>query len=150
MRTPRLLFIFSLTLIFLRSVIGSAQEAPRPHLLIVPATGDAIFSKLVESLASNNCIILAANRDAGVITFRTQSEDTSNRASRHVNILDGTILIRQETTAATRLQFTLTLSWNESYLPAGSYRAGVQKDADSSWYQNVIEMVSKAVIPSKN
>ena len=125
-----------------------ADQSPQPHSQVIQAPCDSTFQKVIDALVDNNCVILAANQMAGLISFRTQSESYPNSARRHVNILDGTILLRAESPASTRIRVQLTLNWQESNDTAGTFKTGAQKEADAGWYKIVFDILGLPVSPS--
>ncbi len=129
--------------------VAHGRQPPQALSELVTSSPDATFEKIVEKLFNNNCIILAVNQQLGLITFRTQSEENSRASRRHVNILDGTILIRSETSTSTRIRVKLSLSWQESYSDF-TFRTGVQNDVGAEWYKSVFDMLGlSAPLPGK-
>lgn len=108
---------------------------------LVTTSPDATFQKIIDILVNNNCIILAANQQLGLITFRNQSEDNSSSNRRHVNTLEGTILLRQEAPTSTRIRVKLTLRWQEIDRRGTNLAFGIQHDADAGWYKSVFDML---------
>jgi len=136
-----------LSLLVLSPNYYRAEQAPQIVSELVTSSPDASFDKIVEKLFNNNYVILAANKQLGFISFRTQFEDNSNAARRHVNVLEGTLLLRAATSSASRIQVKLTLSWQESNDTAGTYRSGVQHEADAGWYKNFFNMLGLPATP---
>ena len=137
-----------LSLLALCPGVCQAEQPPQIVSEVVAGSCNASFDKIVERLFNNNYIILAANKQLGLITFRTQSEDSSNAARRHVNVLEGTLLLRPLTPTSTQIKIELTLSWQESYVTAGTFRTGVQHEADAGWYKGFFKMLGFAATPS--
>jgi hypothetical protein len=132
---------FILSLLFLFPTISQAEQSPKITSDFVTTSSDATYDKVLDKLFNNNYIILAANQQLGFITFRTQSEDNSNSARRHVNVLEGTIFLHAENFTTTRIRVKLTLSWQETYDTAGTFRTGAQQEADAGWYKSFFNML---------
>ena len=126
---------------------ADAGQPPQPLSELVTTTSDATVEKIVEKLFSNNWIILSANQQLGLITFRYQSEENSSPARRHVNVLDGSILVRPETSNSTRVRVKLTLSWQESYSNA-TFRTGIRTDVPAEWYKLVFDTLGLSAPPT--
>ena len=126
------------TLLALFPSVASAGQAPKPISDLVTTGPDATFEKLVGKLFDNNWIILSANQQLGLITFRYQSEENSSRSRRHVNVLEGSILVKPETATSTRVRVKLTLSWQESYADH-TFQTGVRNDVPAEWYKLVFD-----------
>ena len=124
--------------------IADAQQA---HTQVIPIACENLFRKVIETLVANDCIILTADQQLGIITFRTQSEDNTVRGRRHVNILEGTLLLKPELSTSTRIRATLTLSWQEADRRT-SFVTGVQKNADSGYYKWLFEILGKSFTTS--
>ena len=119
---------------------ASDQEL-QSHIQTLPVSYETAFPKAIETLIANGCIILAADRQIGFITFRTQSEDNTVRGRRHVNVLEGTVLFKPDSSTSTRVQAKLTLSWQEH--ERSSYETGAKNDADLPYYKWLFELLSK-------
>ena len=129
--------------------IAHAEQAPPPLSEVVTTSSDATIEKFVEKLFSNNWIILSANPELGLITFRYQSEENSSPARRHVNVLEGSILVRAETSTSTRVRVKLTLSWQESFADH-TFQTGVRSDVPAEWYKLVSDVLGLSTpLPSK-
>jgi hypothetical protein len=137
----------ALSLLVLHPGICQAEQPPQIVSELLTSSPDARFEKIAEILFNNNYVILAANQQLALITFRTQSEDYPNSARRRVNVLEGTLLLRPAGRDATRIQVKLTRSWQESNDTAGTFRTGVQHEADADWYKNFFNMLGFAAIP---
>jgi hypothetical protein len=124
-----------------------AGQPPQPLSELVTTSSDATVEKIVEKLFSNNWIILSANQQLGLITFRYQSEENSSPARRHVNVLDGSILVRSETSNSTRVRVKLTLSWQESYSNA-TFQTGIRNDVPAEWYKLVFDTLGLSAPPT--
>jgi hypothetical protein len=146
MNKLRLTCLCLIALSFLYSSNVHAGPPAQSPSELVTTSPDATFQKIVEKLFNNNCIILAVDRQLGLITFRTQAEDNSNSARRHVNILEGTILVNAETSSATRIRVKLTLGWQESRSDY-TFQTGAQKEADAGWYKFVFDMLGFSTQP---
>ncbi|WP_243288045.1 hypothetical protein [Geothrix terrae] len=145
MRALNILTYVMFGLLFFQGPGTWAQKSPQPHTLTLQGAYDTTFSKLLVALVNNDSIILTANQQVGVISFRNQSEDAPNNARKHVNVLEGTILVKAQTPHSTVLQVKLTLAWQESYVTQGTYRTGVQKEADDGWYKGFLDMLSNSL-----
>jgi hypothetical protein len=140
--------VFSLLLLYPR--FSQAEQPPQLVSELVTSRADTSFEKVVERLFTNNYVILAADKQLGLISFRAQFEDKANAARRHVNVLEGTLLLRAATSSTSRIQVKLTLSWQESNDTAGTFKTGVQHEADAGWYKNFFNMLGlPAALPTK-
>jgi len=129
---------------FLCPALAFAGQTPETPSEVVAATPDATVEKLVERLFNGNCLILTANPQLGLITFRYQSEEHSIPARRHVNVLDGSILVRTETATTEQVRVKRTPSWQESYSDH-TFQTGVRMDVPAEWYMLVFDMLGLPV-----
>jgi hypothetical protein len=120
---------------------------PQAHTRTLPAAPEVLFPKLLECLIDNDFILLAVNQPLGVITFRLQSDDDTNRQRKHVNVLEGTLLVQATPPTSTQVRVKLTLSWQESFSDF-TFRTGAQKDADPSYYKGFLDLLEKRFAPS--
>lgn len=126
------------------------QAKEPPHTLVLPTDCKTSFSNLLTALVSGNCIITFASRECGVISFHTQLESSPNAAKRHVDVLDGTILLAIEDFGSTRAQMGLTVSWQESNEAQGTFKSGAQRDAEAKWYEFIFGILKpNAESPAK-
>jgi hypothetical protein len=126
-----------------------AQAITQAAPTLVTTSPELTFDKIMENLFTNDCVILTANQQLGLITFRTQSEEYPNSARRRVNVLEGTILFKPDSPASTRTRVKLSLSWQESNDLANTFRTGASKEADAKWYKMIFDMLGVPV-PSSN
>jgi hypothetical protein len=140
----RIYLPLALLFAFVCQPLVSVEQTLPAHSLVIPEACNPIFPKLLETLVANDCIILAANQHLGVISFRSQFEDNTNSARKRVNVLEGTLLLRPETPTSTLVRVKLTLSCQDTYTTQGTYRVGIQRDADPGWYKGILEMIAKA------
>lgn len=136
-----------LSLLLLYPRYSQAEQPPQVVSELVTNSADASFEKVVERLFNGNYVILAADKQLGLVTFRAQFEDHPNAARRHVNVLEGILLLRAETSTATRIRVKLTLGWQESNDTSGTFRTGVQHEADAGWYKTFFNMLGLAATP---
>jgi len=141
---PRSLVVCAIALWFLAPLPAQAVNVQRPLAEVVTSSPDATFEALVERLFSHNWIILSANQQLGLITFRYQSEENSSRTRRHVNTLDGSILVRAESPTSTRVRVNLTISWQESFVDR-TFATGVRNDVPAEWYKLVFDTLGLPV-----
>ncbi len=121
----------------------STLPATAAHVMVFTAPRKALFPKAIELLLDHDYIILLANQDLGLITFRLQVEDKAIRARRHVNVLEGTLLFQEASPVSTRVRVKLTQSWQESSFNT-QHETGVQVDADAGYYQGFLKMFETA------
>ena len=149
MKNCHLVSFCFIALLFINAPLNLAGASPQTRSDLVTTSPDATFEKIIDKLVDNNFIILAANQQLGLISFRNQIEDNSSSIRRHVNILEGTILLRQESPTSTRIRVKLTLSWQEIDRRGSNIAFGVQHDADAGWYKGVFDMLGFTA-PSSN
>ncbi|HJV49104.1 MAG TPA: hypothetical protein VJ549_07500 [Geothrix sp.] len=122
---------------------ASAQPRPVAHALSLASPPKALFPKLIELLLDRDYVILWANQDLGLISFRHQGEDKSIRSRRHVNVVEGTLLLQEASSTSTRVRVKLTQSWQESSFNT-HHETGVQADADPGYYQGFFKILEDA------
>jgi hypothetical protein len=126
----------------------SSPQAPAGHVLMLATPYKALFPKVIELLLDHDYIILLANQDLGLISFRFQAEDKAIRSSRHVNVVEGTLLLQETTPGSTRVRVKLTLSWQDSSFQT-QHETGAQMDADPGYYQGFLKMFETAGLSTK-
>ncbi|HEX7553695.1 MAG TPA: hypothetical protein VF378_09080 [Geothrix sp.] len=129
----------------------SSPQAPAGHVLVLATTYKALFPKVIELLLDHDYIILMANQDLGLISFRLQAEDKAIRSSRHVNVVEGTLLLQEASPtspSSTRVRVKLTLSWQNSNFQI-QHETGAQMDADPGYYQGFLKMFETAGLSTK-
>jgi hypothetical protein len=108
----------------------------------------AAFQKTIELLLDHDYIIIMANQDLGLISFRLRAEDKAIRGSRHVNVVEGTLLLQEAMAGSTRVRVKLTLSWQDSSFQT-QHETGAQVDADAGYYQGFTKMFESAGLSTK-
>ena len=126
----------------------SAPQATTGHVLVLTTPSKSLFPKAIELLLDHDYIILMANQDLGLISFRLQAEDKAIRSSRHVNVVEGTLLLQETTSGSTRVRVKLTLSWQDSNFQI-QHETGAQLDADPGYYQGFLKMFETAGLSTK-
>lgn len=134
-------------LLALSPSVAHAGQVPKPMSDLVTANPEATFDRIVGKLFDNNWIILSANQPLGLITFRYQSEENSSRSRSHVNVLEGSILVKAETATSTRVRVALTLSWQESFADH-TFQTGVRNDVPAEWYKLVFDTLGLSAAPT--
>ena len=132
-----------------RQPILCAEQAPPTHSAVMSSAYGTAFQKVQDALVENQCIILASDQQSGLISFRIQSESYPNSARRHVDFLDGTILLRSVLPASTSIRVQLALSWQESNDMQGTYKSGASREADAGWYKTVFDILGLSASQSK-
>ncbi|GLH73616.1 hypothetical protein GETHLI_21180 [Geothrix limicola] len=117
-----------------------AQPGAAARTLVLASPPKTLFPKLIELLLDRDYIILSANQDLGLISFRHQKEDKSIRSRRHVNVVEGTLLLQDASPTSARVRVKLTQSWQESSFNT-HHETGVQADADPGYYQSFFKML---------
>lgn len=127
---------------------ASSPQAPAGHVLVLASPSKALFPRAIELLLDHDYIILLANQELGLISFRLQAEDKAIRSSRHVNVVEGTLLLQEATPGSTRARVKLTLSWQNSNFQI-QHETGAQMDADPGYYQGFLKMFETAGLSTK-
>jgi hypothetical protein len=121
----------------------SSPQAPPSHVLELATPYKAFFPKVIELLLDHDYIILLANQDLGLLSFRLQAEDKAIRSSRHVNVVEGTLLLQETSPGSTRVRVKSTQSWQDNSFQT-MYQTGAQMDADPGYYQGFLKMFETA------
>ena len=124
-----------------------SPQAPG-HVLVLATPYKALFPKVIELLLDHDYIILLANQDLGLLSFRLQAEDKAIRSSRHVNVVEGTLLLQETTPTSTRVRVKLTQSWQNSNFQI-QHETGAQMDADPGYYQGFLKMFETAGLSTR-
>ena len=127
---------------------ASSPQAPAGRVLVLATPYKALFPKVIELLLDHDYIILMANQDLGLLSFRLQAEDKAIRSSRHVNVVEGTLLLQEASPASTRVRVKLTQSWQDSSFQT-QHQTGAQMDADPGYYQGFLKMFETADLTTK-
>jgi hypothetical protein len=127
---------------------ASVQPGLTAHALVLASTPKALFPKVLERLLDQDYIILAANPELGLISFRHQGEDRAIRNRRHINVVEGTLLLQEASSTSTRLRVKLTQYWQESSYDT-HFETGVQADADAGYYQGFLRMLEEVLPATK-
>lgn len=125
-----------------------SPPAPAGHVLVLASPSRSLFPKAIELLLDHDYIILLANQELGLISFRLQAEDKAIRSRRHVNVVEGTLLLQETTPGSTRIRVKLTQSWQESSFQT-QHETGAQMEADPGYYQGFLKMFESAGLPAK-
>lgn len=122
---------------------ASSPQAPAGHVLVLATPYKVLFPKVIELLLDHDYIILLANKELGLLSFRLQAEDKAIRSSRHVNVVEGTLLLQETTPSSTRVRVKLTQSWQNSNLQP-QHETGAQMEADPGYYLGFLKMFETA------
>jgi hypothetical protein len=125
-----------------------SPETPTGHVLVLATPYKVLFPKVIELLLDNDYIILLANQDLGLLSFRFQAEDKAIRSSRHVNVVEGTLLLQETTPNSTRVRVKLTQSWQNSNFQI-QHETGAQMEADPGYYLGFLKMFEPAGLPAR-
>ena len=126
----------------------ASPQASAAHVLVLATPYKPLFPKVIELLLDHDYIILMANQELGLISFRLQGEDKAIRSSRHVNVVEGTLLLQEMTPGTTRVRVKLTLSWQNSNFQI-QHETGAQMDADPGYYQGFMKMFETAGLTTR-
>jgi hypothetical protein len=127
---------------------ASLPQAPTGHVLVLATPYKVLFPKVIELLLDHDYIILLANQELGLLSFRLQAEDKAIRGRRHVNVVEGTLLFQETTPGSTRVRVKLTQSWQDSSFQT-QHETGAQMDADPGYYQGFMKMFETAGLPAR-
>lgn len=126
----------------------SSPQAPASHVLVLATPYKALFPKVIELLLDHDYIILLANQELGLLSFRLQGEDKAIRGRRHVNVVEGTLLLQETTPGSTRLRVKLVQNWQESSFQT-HHETGAQMDAEPGYYQGFMKMFETAGLTAR-